>query len=1129
MDDTDVEAREYTLRNHIRQLLLNYAVNYFTTDYIHLSEQAVTDLWGQYLTVIPTADPKSLILPSDPFDTLTRIHGLGSIDAFQERFQSTPNAIQYIKKLIKPQSGKPRSEQVPFQESNFESYVPVCRPMSPILTTRARRETPRPGTNRFLNTLPPSHPDFLLSQAIILVENEPVLEPSVKQDDVLNIHWQLRPEEHDAVRSLLRSVLAARPKGQNNRHLDPRIRPDSPPIPPRVPDPPFIPIFPRRRRAGSGVREGNPTPSGLEDIISLPAVILPPVKVEELEPDLYKQNMVIVDGWHAYRSSPSPTPTPPSSEEEVDELFMSSPNTTPPPVRPTKMEVIQIPRTKRIGGQRKKPTPIGQGTDFGSFLVPLIQKAPASKPLSRLSPEPATSILGQPDSACASTTDIIRDEFDADVDQLYSHQKQDPRDLIMRENVDDDRQLLMDVPALPPPNEHPPNALFLPSYLGELIVPLKDKGQASVNNPTHKFLKKAKGIPSLNVELSWVPIAAKTRIPTNSEIIKVTELFDADTPPSSDLSMQIAVLLEEVPAACSTTEAFPETWICRYRRIYPEATHEASDPNIVRCEIILSRKERRRAAGLAAEAEDDVKDSDGSMENEDHLVVDRRCTKRPRMAQDEYMDDSGVAFDVLDHGSPTLPSFYGYPGPYAADVDKENLPPFYDDQYRGREYVDFSSPDRNEQFDPEDIPSSSFPADSNARYGMRSVLEQRDFEVLSFDSLQAASVQPTQLHADHIPLDETLTYTRMFKPPSTAVLDDAIIAKPSSTALSAGTPDIATRLLGIAEFARLRAKKVSDVIPDEPTSPRGEANEFLVELSYTVPETVYDRNTLRLPCTWNPPQSLHRYMVSMELVQKQGLVRSLRSRSCSIDLIERDSLDGVDIVLDPHTAVIFTNLLILPSECADLVSRIGQQSWFYSRLLVVFDAYPAARSYQSKASSSAASELFAYTPPVLKALGKLRRDLGISEGCGTKCLSCVVQYAFADTVDEAAMFTRYFGDLAEANNESGGILWGDRTWLDDDVPEGEQDLAAADGMNRFAAFVILCQIDLAEFLELRPEARVEKFGVFVGLERMMLLNQVIERRLQAMQPSDSEMEIEDLPVSERSNQRAGDAGTPNAV
>lgn len=129
-------------------------------------------------------------------------------------------------------------------------------------------------------------------------------------------------------------------------------------------------------------------------------------------------------------------------------------------------------------------------------------------------------MLGQPDSAYEAPVDIDRDNLDADVGRLCGHQKQDPRHLILKERVDEKRQLLIDgirmfpytffiahcalVPVLPPPNEHPPNVLFLPSCLGELVAPLKAKGQTKGKNPTHQFLKKAKGIPSLNVELSWV-------------------------------------------------------------------------------------------------------------------------------------------------------------------------------------------------------------------------------------------------------------------------------------------------------------------------------------------------------------------------------------------------------------------------------------------------------------------------------------------------------------------------------------------------------------------------------------------------------------------------------------------------
>ncbi|KAJ7078116.1 hypothetical protein C8R43DRAFT_1053443 [Mycena crocata] len=975
---------EYALRIHIRQLLLNYAMTHLTTDYIQLklSRLSLTFLWFHYLVEIPTADPTSLILP--------------------------PQCYSIPQETHKAQTGKLKADRVVVQESNCkhippESHVPAYRPMSPILTTRAIRETPRLGTNTFLKSLPHSHRNSY----------------PPKRDTT----WRLRPEEHEAIRSLLQSI---RPKGYKNRHLDPCARPDSPPIASRIPDPPFIPIF-----------LGEPT-SDLQGVENLPTVILPPVKIEELEPDLHEQNMVIVDGWHAYKSSPSPTPTPVSSQEDqIDELFMSSPDTTPPPVRPTKMEVTQIPRTKRIGAERKKPAPIGAGPGLGSFLVPLIQEAQPPKPVSRPSPEPATSMLGQPDSTYESTADIFTDELDTDVGQLYDDQRQDPRDLILREKVDEKRQLLIEVDVLPPPNEHRPNALFLPSHLEELVAPLKAKGQANDKNSLHKFLKKAKGIPSLNVELSWVPIAARTRIPSHSEILKVTDLFDANIASFSDLPTRLATLLETI---CSLTDSelrpHSDTWSRRYGELVSDVTSRDSDPVFELYEIILSRKERRRIAGLPDELETDGEDSDDAMDQENDLI-DARCSKRPRLEGDEYFNDSGVASNTLDsgHGNPTFSSFYGHDEPNPCDVDKENLPPYHDhpDYDRDFDFEDLTFPGPDEQFN--HITRPAFPADFQANQDYPGMpYEHREFEALSFDSFPATSAQPTQFPANGTnPSDEV--YAGMFEPNPNAIVNDCEIVRPSSSStIHTAPPEIATRSLGIAEFARLRARKVTaSVSESQPTSPV--ENALFEEPSHIVPESIYDRNTLRLPPTWNPPDSFHRYMVSMKVVQKLGLLRSLRSRACCIDLVERDSLGGVDIALDPHTAVIFTNLLTLPSECADLTSRIGQQSWLYSRLLIIFEAYPSSHSYQSKGSSNAASELFAYSPPVLKALGKLRRDLGILEGCGTKRRDCAVQYAFADSVDEAAMFTRYFGDSAEANDESRGAVWGDRAWLDDDVAE----------------------------------------------------------------------------------------------
>jgi hypothetical protein len=54
------------------------------------------------------------------------------------------------------------------------------------------------------------------------------------------------------------------------------------------------------------------------------------------------------------------------------------------------------------------------------------------------------------------------------------------------------------VPTLPPPNEHKPNLLVMPTAVAEMVVKSKEMSAGP------KFLKKVKGLPSLNVELSWV-------------------------------------------------------------------------------------------------------------------------------------------------------------------------------------------------------------------------------------------------------------------------------------------------------------------------------------------------------------------------------------------------------------------------------------------------------------------------------------------------------------------------------------------------------------------------------------------------------------------------------------------------
>lgn len=46
-------------------------------------------------------------------------------------------------------------------------------------------------------------------------------------------------------------------------------------------------------------------------------------------------------------------------------------------------------------------------------------------------------------------------------------------------------------------------------------------------------------------------------------------------------------------------------------------------------------------------------------------------------------------------------------------------------------------------------------------------------------------------------------------------------------------------------------------------------------------------------------------------------------------------------------------------------------------------------------------------------------------------------------------------------------------------------MACADGMNAFAAFVVLCQINLEAFLDMEAEARIEYCGRLIGDQRIV--------------------------------------------
>jgi len=194
-----------------------------------------------------------------------------------------------------------------------------------------------------------------------------------------------------------------------------------------------------------------------------------------------------------------------------------------------------------------------------------------------------------------------------------------------------------------------------------------------------------------------------------------------------------------------------------------------------------------------------------------------------------------------------------------------------------------------------------------------------------------------------------------------------------------------------------------------------------------IPPDLIDGNTVQLPTTNSLPISRHQYLASLDLLQKHALCRCLSDDPAAIDLVEREFLGGVDLILDQDTALLFLPLSALPSECEGIISGISDISWRYSHILVIFEAFLVSQALGDREENRVVS--FAFTEPISKSVKKLKRSLMIAEGVGTKTEDCLVSWAFAKNIEEAARLARVYGDMAEGRDKTGGLLWQERWWL----------------------------------------------------------------------------------------------------
>jgi hypothetical protein len=180
------------------------------------------------------------------------------------------------------------------------------------------------------------------------------------------------------------------------------------------------------------------------------------------------------------------------------------------------------------------------------------------------------------------------------------------------------------------------------------------------------------------------------------------------------------------------------------------------------------------------------------------------------------------------------------------------------------------------------------------------------------------------------------------------------------------------------------------------------------------------------------PYRNHRYLASVELLQDRPLLRALHLDSLRIQLLEREWLDGADIVFDCDTALVFAPLMqtLSPSSFRTLKDKLSSLSWRYTHLAVIFQLYDASPGLRRAEDDEEHAHLSAH---LIKSIKKLHRDLAIAEAYATKRPQTVVQMYFVRSVEQAARTTRLLGDMAESRSQLGP--WEDRLWLEMDEKE----------------------------------------------------------------------------------------------
>ena len=228
----------------------------------------------------------------------------------------------------------------------------------------------------------------------------------------------------------------------------------------------------------------------------------------------------------------------------------------------------------------------------------------------------------------------------------------------------------------------------------------------------------------------------------------------------------------------------------------------------------------------------------------------------------------------------------------------------------------------------------------------------------------------------------------------------------------------------LGDYLTIRAnKRLLGSNHDTPlTSPTFSEQQRVSSPQFDVEQLLWELTSLTKPAPpmQTPPFRNHRYLASVEILQDRPLMSALRHNWLRIDLLERERLNGADLVFDCDTALVFSPMHLLRSDSRPLKDRLSSLSWKYNRLAVVFKLYV----YGGYEDLSAR---------VIQSFKKFCRSIAIAEAYGEKRPQTDIQMYFARSDEQTATLARTLGDMAESQSQWGP--WDDRLWLEADEQE----------------------------------------------------------------------------------------------